>query len=195
MSAVRKSKTAKWKIYFAAIGLIASVTLLFSIFTTYVTYPTDAHRKVAQELAKQDAKALSPNADYAKIIASKEYKELLATQENVYTTRMAIGSSILSTVISVAMVVALYRYLRRHEITENPIGVTVLLDAVAMALTMLPIIFIGEWITGIKTEALVMIGLLIAVPFAVGFNALITFIIAKITEWYYDRSESKLKQS
>lgn len=189
-----KRPVKKWKLYGTLIGAITAVTLLFSAFTTYVTYPTAEHRKVGQELAKFDAKLFSLDENYAEVTKSKEYKDLQTTQENVYTSRMGIGSSVLSAMISVAIVVALYRYLRRNNITPKPVSTTVLIDAAAMAIIMLPTIYIGELITGIKTEPLMMVMLLIATPFAVGFNALITFVIAKITEHFYNRSHGALEE-
>jgi len=189
----RKAKMAKWKVYSALIALVAAVSFGFTVLTTFVTYPTDAHRKVAQELSVLDKEAFSSNK-YEKIMKSDKYKDLANSRENVYTIRMGIASGILSAIISVAIVVALYRYLRRYHITAKPVGATVLIDTVATAIVMLPAMYIGELLTGIKTDPLMMIMLLIGVPFAVAFSALITFVIAKITEWHYNRSHGFIEE-
>jgi len=191
---VRKPKMTKWKIYSALIALIVVFTLGFTALTTYVTYPTVEHRHVGQQLAKLDAKAFSLGEDYSKISNSKEYRGLIDSQESVYTIRMGIGSGVLSAIVSVAIIVALYRYLRRNRITSKPIMATVLIDAAASALTIIPAIYIGQAISGIQNEPITMIMLLISAPFAVGFGALITFVIAKITEWYYNRSHGFIEE-
>src|SRR5690606_12631778 len=144
----------------------------FSAITSYTAYPTAEHRATAQKLAELNNKAMS-SGNIEKVRESSEYKELVGSRENIYTTRMAMGSSALGAIISVAIVVALYRYLRRNEITERPIATTVIIDTIASTAIMLPSIFIGEFITGIKTEAMMMVLLLVSLPFAAGFSALL----------------------
>ena len=187
-------KTKKWKIYIVLISLIAAITLGFSALTGYVSYPTTEHRKVGQELAKLDAKAFSLDGDFDKVVNSDRYKELTGSIEAIYTTRMAIGSAMLSAIISVAIVVAVYRYLRRNHITTRPIGATVFIDTTATALVMIPTIYIGELVTGIKNDPLTMILLIISLPFAVVFSAIISYIIARITEWHYNRSHGFIEE-
>lgn len=186
-SQANKPKIVKWKLYTALVVGISVLTLGFSAITTYTAYPTAEHRATAQKLAALDKKALS-SGDIEKVRESSEYKELAGARENIYTTRMAIGSSVLSAVIGVAIVVALYRYLRRNEVTESPIAATVVIDTAASVVIMLPSIFIGEFITGIKTEPMMMAMLLVSMPFAAGFSALLAYIIAKVTEGHYNRS-------
>ena len=184
----------KWKIYIILITIITVGTLAFNVLTSYAIYPTAEHRRIGQELATLDEKAFNPDNDYSKIVNSEQYKELISSREAVYTTRMAIGVGVLSAIIGVAVIVALYRYLRRNHITSKPIGATVLIDTAATALIMVPSMFINELVTGIKNEPITMIMFLIAVPFAVGFSAIITFAIAKITEWYYNRSHGFIEE-
>lgn len=190
---VNKPKVAKWKLYSGLVALIAAVTFGFSVLTVFVSYPTAEHRRVGQEIAKIDDKALT-SENFEKLINSDRYRELSRSTENNYTKRMSIGSGILSMIINVAIVVALYRYLRRHYITTKPVGVTVLIITIAGAIEMLPSIYASEFITGIKTEPFMMVALLIAAPFAIGFSALITFLIAKITEWHYNRSHGFVEE-
>ena len=187
-------KIAKWKLYAFLITLITVGTLVFNVLTAYVTYPSAEHRRIGQELATLDSKAFSPNSDYEKIVNSDKYKDLTRSREAIYTTRMAVGVAALSTIIGVAIVVALYRFLRRNHITTKPIRATVLIDTVATALIMISAILISEPITGIKNEPITITMLLIAVPFAVGFSALITFMITKITERYYNRSHDPAEE-
>ncbi len=184
----------KWKLYTGLIALITVGTLAFNVLTAYVSYPTAEHRRIGQELTTLDAKAFNPDNDYEKIVNSDHYKELVNSQEAIYTTRMTFGVGALSIVIGVAVVVALYRYLRRNRITSKPIRATVLIDTAATALIMIPTIYISELVTGIKNEPLTMILLLISLPFAVGFSALITFAIAKVTEWHYNRSHGFIEE-
>lgn len=192
----QKAKVAKWKLYSGLIALIAVVTIGFTALTAFVAYPTAEHRKVGQDIAELSNKMYSANDPAAmdKIAKSDEYKDLMNSKENVYTTRMGIGSGVLSAIISVSIVVALYRYLRRNLITTKPVGATVLIDTIAVAIITIPTIFIGEAITGIKTEPLVMVMLLVSLPFVVGFSALITYVIAKIAEWHYNRSHGFIEE-
>lgn len=178
---------AKWKIYSVLILLVAAVSLGFTALTAFVMYPTSEHRQVGQELAALDTKSIS-SGDYKAVANSDKYKELASSYENTYTTRMGIGSSILNAIISVSIVVALYRYLRRNRITPRPIRTTVFVDSAAMALMIIPSMYIGQLITGIQTEPFLMVMLLISAPFAVAFNALIAFVIARFAEWHYNRS-------
>jgi len=191
---VRKPKMTKWKIYATLVAIITAGTLAFTALTAYVTYPTAEHRRVGQELSKLDAKAYSLNEDYAKVAESKEYRELIESQESTYTIRMGIGSGILSMVLSVAVIVAVYRYLRRNRITNRPVRATVFIDMATTALTVLPTLYIGEAITGIKTDSMAMVMLLVSLPFVIGFSALITLLIAKIAEWHYNRSHGFIEE-
>jgi hypothetical protein len=184
----QKPSLAKWKLYTLLVAVIALGTLAFNSATAYVAYPTVEHRKVGQEIARLEAKSFSEDGNRDKIVNSQEYKDLTGSKENIYTTRMSIGSAVLSTIISVAIVVALYRYLRRNRITSKPVSVTVLLDTAAVALITIPSIYIGEWITGVRIESLTLVLVLVSIPFAIGLNALIAFAIAKVAEWHYNRS-------
>lgn len=190
---VKKQKIAKWKIYSGLVALIAVVSFGFAVFTAWATYPTMEHRQVAQELAVLNQKAFGSN-NVEKITNSDEYKALNDSRENVYSIRMGIGSSVLSAVIGVAMVVAVYRYLRRNRITIKAVGATVLIDTIAMAIIALPIMYVSDTITGIKTEPVMMVMLLISLPFSIGISALLAFVIAKIAEWHYNRSHGFIEE-
>ena len=190
--ASKNGNKATWKIYGVLILLVAAVSLSFTALTAFVMYPTSEHRQVGKELATLDSKSIS-SGNYKVLAKSDKYKELASSYENTYTTRMGIGSSILNAVISVSIVVALYRYLRRNQITPKPIRVTVLVDTAAMAIMIIPSMYIGQLITGIQTEPFLMVMLLISAPFAVAFNALIAFVIARFAEWHYNRSQDSVE--
>lgn len=180
--------TRHLKQYFVITLMIAAVTLSFSTLTTYLAYPTTEHRAVGQQLAELQKVELS--LDQAEVTKedAKAIDELSATVENTYTTRMSMGAGFLSVVISVAVIAALYRYLRRNDITDRPVFVTVFINTVASTLVILPSVYITKWITGIPIDSLTMIFLILSMPLAIGFTVLFTFFITKMTERHYNRS-------
>lgn len=180
-------KQPKWKVYTILIAIIAVGMLVFNFGTAYLAYPTEKHRSVAASLNDLSQQAMA-DGNSLEVIESDEYKTLAATTENVYSTRMGIGSGVLSLIITVAITVAVYRYLRRHSVTPRPIGGTVLVSVVVSVVTAVASVLYGMWLSPIKTESPMFLALLAAVPFAVAISALFAFLIAKVAEWHYNRS-------
>lgn len=184
----KKQSNSNVKQYALITVLIAAVTFSFSAVTTYLAYPTAEHRAIGQKIATLESQSFSLTNPDPSVTKTEEYKDLSATVENTYSTRMALGSAFLSVLIAISIVVALYRYLRRNNITQKPILVTVVLNTIASTLLILPSVYATEWITGISIDATTMILLIVSLPFAIGFTVFFTFIIAKATERHYNRT-------
>jgi hypothetical protein len=183
-------RQSKWKVYTALTLLIAAGTLAFDAGTMYASYPTEKHREVARKISALDTKAysLTSTQDPSVVLESDEYKTLQATTENVYSTRMGIGSGVLGVILGVAVVVAVYRYLRRNLITRKPVGATVLINTLAAVAVAVPSVLLTPLLTGMKIDTITALLLIAALPFALAFGMLLTFLVAKIAEWHYNRS-------
>ena len=191
MSAMKPLKQqSKWKVYTVLALLIAVGTFAFDAGTMYASYPTAKHREVARDISTLDNKAfsLAGKQDPNVILESDEYKTLQATTENAYSTRMGIASGVLGVILGIAVVVAVYRYLRRNVITRKPVGATVLINTLAAVIVAVPTLYLTPWLTGVKIDMITGLLLLAALPFALAFGMLITFLVAKIAEWHYNRS-------
>lgn len=182
------SKQPKWKIYLLLTLLIAVGTTAIDFGTMLASYPTEKHREVSRRMSELDNKAFGEGNNQDSILESDEYKTLQASNEFTYSLRMSMGSAALAIIIGIAIVVATYRYLRRNLITRKPVGATVLINTLAAVLIAVPSVYMTQWLTGATVDPLVVMLLLAAAPFAIAFGALLTFIIAKITEWHYNRS-------
>lgn len=186
-----KTRTNKWKIYLAIVGVIVGIDLAVSVLSTVVSYPTADHRQTAQQLNDLNQRGMN-GEDIFKITESKEYKSLSSSPNNVYTN-WALGLTfLLQAIIFVTVIFQVYRYLRKRLITEHPVGITVLLYSLALLVTMIPTYVFTEWFTGVKANEITMIVTLIAAPFTVLLSVLITFLVAKIAEWQYNRSHGFL---
>ena len=187
MSAKRKDIQPKWKVYTLLTLLIIGVTLAFDSGTLLASYPTEKHREVSRSLSALNNKVFS-SGDPEKILESKEFKALEATPENTYSTRMSLASAALSVIMGIGIVAATYRYLRGNRITSKPIAATVLINTAASFVLIVPSLYMTEWLAGATVEAELLMLMLLGAPFALAFGVLITFLIAKVTEWHYNRS-------
>lgn len=188
MSAARKNVQPKWKIYTLLILLIAVGTTALDFGMMLASYPTAKHQDISRNIAKLDSKAFSDGQDMNKVFESDEYTSLKNSTENVYSTRMSIASGVLSVIIGVAIIAAVYRYLRRNNITRRSVGATVLISVLAAFISAVPGIYMSQWLAGDSLDPIAIMLLIAATPFALGFIALGSFLIAKIAEWHYNRS-------
>ncbi|MGB3945764.1 MAG: hypothetical protein WBK76_02910 [Candidatus Saccharimonadales bacterium] len=180
-------KQAKWKVYTFLIALITVGTVAFNVGTSFVSYPTQKHRSVSASINEISQQAMS-DGDPAAVFESEQYKSLEATTENVYSTRMGIGSGVLAIILNIAVTVALYRYLRRHAITSRAVGATVFISLAVAVLSMAASFVYSNWFSPMEMNEMLALTLLAALPFAIAFSALFTFLIAKVAEWHYNRS-------
>jgi len=178
----------KWLIYLILTTVISLGTITFDAGTMLASYPTEKHRDVARELNEMTKQAFSGGKDSSNVMESDAYKALEDSRENVYSTRMGIGSSLLSLIISTAIIVAVYRYFRRSRLTNRPIGATVGISAVTAVLTGAATLLYGAWLTPFNDSGSALLALLAMVPLVAGFGALYAFLVAKATEWHYNRS-------
>ncbi len=182
------NKQPKWKIYLVLTLLIAVGTTAIDFGTMLASYPTEKHREVSRRISELDNKAFGSGDKQDSILESDEYKTLQASNELTYSLRMSMASAVVASVVGIAIVVATYRYLRRNLITRKPVGATVLINTLAAFLVAVPSVYMTQWLTDAAVDPLVILLLLAAAPFAIALGALLTFVIAKITEWHYNRS-------
>ena len=189
-------RVAKWKIYTALIALITVGMIIFEAGTMYVSYPTPKHREVAQSITRLDQSAFGGgNANPEAVFESDEYKNLQSSTENTYSTRMGVGSGVLSVVLSIAVIVAVYRYLRRNIITRRPIGATIFINVLASILSTAVVFVVAKWFLDSVVESpVILMSLVFALPFAIGFGILATFLVAKAAEWHYNRSHGFMEE-
>jgi Kef-type K+ transport system membrane component KefB len=185
-----QNMTSKWKIYSGLVLLIAIGMLGYNVITVYVSYPTQKHREVARQITELDRRAYGSPSDQNPegILKSAEYQTLQKSSENQYSSRSGIASGILGLILYVGVVATTYRFLRKHLVTRKPVGATVLINMVAATIVAAPTLYITQWIMGTGIDPLMGLLLLAALPFTVVFSVIITFIVAKITEWHYSRS-------
>lgn len=184
----KTKKIAKWKLYSLLIAGISIGWIGFTVATVFAAYPTEGHRQTSHKLTEMTQKAASDEKAFTKLQNSQEYKDLESSTNNLYSTRMSIGAGVLNLVLSIAIVVAIYRYLRRNRITTKPVSVTVWINVAVLIITAVPTFYLSQLLSGASIDALTMILLLVAVPFAILFEALVVFLVAKIAEWYYSRA-------
>lgn len=181
-------KMAGWKLYTLLILAISVGWIGFTAATMFAAYPTENHRETSRKLTAMTQKAAADEKAFTRLQNSEEYKALESSTENVYSTRMSIGAGVLNMVLSIAVIVGVYRYLRRNRVTAKPVKATVWVNVAVMILTTVPTLYISQLLTGIGIDSLTMILLLAATPFAIAFEALLTLLVAKIAEWHYSRA-------
>ncbi len=187
MSVKRKNIQPKWKVYILLTLLITAVTLAFDFGTLVASYPTAEHREVSRQLSDLNNKVFTSDNPEAGI-ESEEYKAIEATPENTYSMRMSMASAALSVVMSVGIIVLTYRYLRSNMITRKPITATVVINTIVAFVLIVPSYYMSQWLAGTTVESELMMLMLIGAPFALAFSVLITYVIARIAEWHYNRS-------
>jgi len=186
----KKEHSRKGLVYASIIGLVLAANILLSATMVFINYPTEAHRANARQLDVVSVNMLdtTDGADITKIMNSDSYKKAAASPEAHYTNTATIYTLLVDMVVSIALIGAVYYYLRKHRLTNKVVGVTVLLVCVGQ---LLPLVFtqfatayyLGTLMPGIGSIAFMLfIGIVI--------SPLVVAIIARIFDWYYNRKHS-----
>ena len=182
-----KNIQPKWKVYLLATLLMFGVQGAVSVLSVVVSYPTAEHRSVSSKISNYSTEMMKAD-DGMKTYESQEYKDLNASPENVYTN-WALGlTTAAQFVLFVVVIFGLYRYLRKHRVSTHAVRVTVLLYMLSSLLATVPTWLFNTWYTGSVIDELVLFVLLAGAPFMIGFSVLVTFLVAKLAEWHYNRS-------
>lgn len=177
----------KGLVYASIIGLVLMANIVLSAAIVGINYPTEAHRATARQLDTLTANMFNGD-DFAKIMDSDEYKNAAESPEAKYTNMVTIFTLLVNTIGSIAIIGAVYFYLRKHRLSAKPVGITVLLVCVGQ---LLPLVFtqfgsafyIGTQMPGVGSVAFMLfIGIVIA--------PLVVLIITRIFDWYYNRKHS-----
>ena len=182
----------KRKIYTLLIIALSIFTLTLTALTMFAIHPSAGHRQTAISLARLDEKATTAQdtrvAD--EIYNSKEYKDLINSPENKYIVNTGIVTFAVGLILTAMVTIIIYRYLRKIRITRDSVSVTVWLSVVSGLITYFPGLYISSLIAGpvsLVTGTQIVFSL-IALPFAILFSAIFTYIVAKITDNFYNRS-------
>ena len=187
MSVNRKNIQPKWKVYGVIVAILFGVQAAASVLSVVASFPTEAHRSVNRQITDYSPEMFSSD-DGMKMLVSKEYKALNDSPENTYT-QWALGLTTLAQfVLFIVMIFGAYRYLRKNRITSHAVRATVLLYLLATALVTVPTWLFNNWYTGTTVDELVLLVLLAGAPFMIGGSILVTFLVAKLAEWHYNRS-------
>lgn len=188
---VVKQPKSKWLVWTALLGLFTMVSFGLYAVSGVSTYPTDKHRQVASEYADLSAKVWEQK-DVAKALENPRLKELESSPEMAYSNIAGIGIGIVQFVIWVALVGFAFNYLRKNRIGKEQVRAIALIDATSTVLLMIPLLLLAPYFGYPKQTSLIpgvdpIASALITMPFVFLFSALITYIIARIFRWRYDR--------
>lgn len=168
---------------------VGTLTLLnvVGFVTTPIAYPTEAHRDVAKELRLVEAKAFT-SQNPEKLFNSDSYKELSSSPETQYSMIVSIGSGLVQLVLWIALIVTLYKYIRRSRVTKRPILLLASIEAILTGLVAIPLIAVEGLFVGASSlpfEPIALIPLVIGATL-VGFG--LTALAAKLVELHYNRN-------
>lgn len=188
-----KKPLDKWSIYGILLAIFTLGSFALWALSGLVAYPTAAHREVDVKIAELTEKAWA-QGDLTKmdeVFQSPEMVGLLDTPEAKYTSTVNLVAGILQIVIWVAVVGIAYNYLRKKRIGKDQAKTVALINGVSALITF-PLTFIlaGVFypasmtsIPGIDNAIVIIAGL----PFVFGFSVLLTYVVARIFQWRYNR--------
>lgn len=185
-------------IYLRLGGIFLAVSLAMFMVAGPIIYPSNAHRELVVKQAKLAIDSFSKGADDTASI-----KELEALQKDPVAQHVQQANIVTTTVqaiISVAVVVYMYRTLRRLEIGERYARNAALVAATASAIAALIGEFIARYFSYPVLDPSKLIGMRIVealmmavVTFLVSW--LIYYIVARITQWWMNRKLPESQRS
>lgn len=178
-----KGKWAKLVVITAALTVIS---IAFAAGSMYIAHPTEEHKQVTREFAKL---SMSEEAySNPTFFERKEYRDLESSEQNQHTVRVGFASALVGLVGGIALLVAVYHYLRRYRVTKNAVTATVLTSVIAGMLSSMVMAFVEPWFIGSKLyDPLLMGGVLF---FTLLISLPLTYLVVRIIKWNYDRKHS-----
>lgn len=177
----------KGKIYATIIGLVLAANIALTAAIVFINYPTESHRSVARQLDVLNT-SMWTGSDWTTVMETDEYKELMASPESKYSDAAAIYTLIFNALASVAIIGGVYYYLRKHRVTNKPVGATVLLVTFGQLVSLVfaqfaTAAYLGTQMPGVGSIAFMLfVGLVIA--------PLVIMLIVRIIDWHYNRKHS-----
>lgn len=177
----------KGRAYATIIGLVLAVNILMSAIIVFVNYPTEAHRAVARQLDVLSVNMLNGD-DFTKIMDSKEYKSAAESPEANYSNMATAYTLLFNAVASIALIGAVYHYLRKRRFNTKFVGATVLLVSIGQ---LVPLVFtqfgsalyLGTRMPGIGSVAFMLFTGIVIAP-------LVILLVTRIFDWQYNRKHS-----
>ena len=177
----------KRNVYAAIIGLVLVVNILLNAASIFISYPTEAHRATARQLDVISVNMLGGD-DIGKIMDSESYKKAAESHEANYSNAANAYTLIVSWIAGIALIGAVYRYVRTRRLSKKVVRDTVLLVSIGQFLPLLfthigMALYLGTQLPGLGTILfMAFIGIVIA--------PLVVLLFARIFDWYYNRKHS-----
>lgn len=178
-----KKPLSKLSIFGILIGVYTVINLLIFMVGGIISYPTQAHRDVANNYAQ----LLSMGS-----LDDPKLKALEQTPEMAYSNLTSGIIFVISVVVWLVFVGLAYNYLRKRHIVKEPALAVALIDGggtVLAAFISLPL----TPLFGYPTQPSLIPGLdptvvfLIGLPFTFVFSVIITYLAARVFQWRYNR--------
>lgn len=183
----KKINMKKLKVFGMLVGFFLVVGLALSVITTVVAYPTDGHKRVATEFSEINNTAFRDGK--FDVVNSPEYKQLAEHPNTKYSDTVNGIGAVVQLLIWVAMIVFAYRYLRKYRLVKHPVRTIAFAEAVGVALTVVPMDQFMTRYTGISmpfsADAFSLTIMLVSTTL---ISLFVTWLVAKIVEWQYNRS-------
>jgi hypothetical protein len=190
---IKKENNLKVKVFGMLAGLFLAVTLLLSVLTTVIAYPTASHKQVAKEFTQLNNAAIQ-GGDLT-ITNSPDYKRLSTRAETKYSDTVNGVATVVQFLCWVATVVYGYRYLRKYRLVNHPVRTIAFAEALAVGLTVVPIERFMKWYAGIEStfssDPFILTIMIITTTL---ISLFVTWIFAKIAEWQYNRSHGFIEE-
>lgn len=183
----KKINDTKLKTYGILTALFVVVGLGLTILTSVIAYPTQSHKQVGAALAEINNTAFRDGD--VNITTTPEYKRLNEHQNTVYSNWVGGIGTFVQLVVWVVMIVLAYRHLRKYRLAKNPALAIGFIGAVTAVLTIIPSDLFIRAYAGIAPPfgyELPIVIITIVMTFL--FSLLVTWLVAKIVEWKYNRS-------
>lgn len=181
-------------VYLRIIGLVLVTQLLLTGVTQLVVYPTDEHRDTAHQInatmvGSWSGEVEGPVVDNPDdVFSSPEYLALENSAENRYINVASGVMLVVGLIVDIAIVFAVYHYLRRHRQSNRLVGTTVLL---VMLGTFLPLLADGYISSAYLGDPMPGLGHIVFMLFiGLTIMPLTILVLTHIVQWAYNRKHS-----
>ncbi|HEY0964859.1 MAG TPA: hypothetical protein VGE13_00055 [Candidatus Saccharimonadales bacterium] len=188
---VRKQPMNRWSAWGIILAIFMAMNLGLYAASGLIVHPTEAHRKVATEYSELSTKAWEQE-DVMKAFENPKLKALESSPEMAYSNMAMMATTLVQIVVWVAFVGVAFNYLRKNRIGKVQAMAVALIDAIGTVVLMIPLLLLSPYFGYPESSMMIpgidpIIGTLIAMPFAFIFSILITYLVARIFQWRYDR--------
>lgn len=183
----------KWSVYGILLVIFTFGSFALWAMGGLVGYPTAAHREVDVKISELTGKAWAQQ-DIEKLDEALQSPELIGLQntpEAKYSSAVNLISGLIQIAVWVVAIGFVYSYLRRKRISKDQAMTIAVIDGLS-AVILFPFTFILAGVFYPASMSIVpgvdnTIVVVAAVPFVFGFSVLLTYIVARIFQWRYNR--------